>query len=204
MHVDRVSLHGFSSRTFVEPGTEWTLIVNRRGLCDEAGFAELDESDFDFDWAASCGVSQECGGEPLLAGDTLTFGTRAFEDGLRTTVAYWMPAPAHALLCLLAGGALLCRSERLAAACRRMPLAEPPEEGLIVRLTRRAAALGDRCHVLPELLAIEEELPETKLLRRGFDGVAPGTRLARGVRASFREGQLATAVSWARHLARSR
>jgi hypothetical protein len=188
----------------VPSGASWILLTGARGLCDEQAFARLDPERLQCDWAASCGVTWECGLEPLAAGDAHTFGTRAFAAGARATVAFWRPASATTLWFALTGGALLCRGESLRRALRDVELdAGRSADRTALRLTRYGAMTGDRCRIVDELLALEEVTPEIRSLGSALVAPAPTTRLGRGVRASFALDQLPLAVAWARSLART-
>jgi hypothetical protein len=181
----------------------WTLVTGSRGLCDESVFATLDPEQLDCDWAASSGLTWDCGDEPLAAGDMHTFGTRAFAAGERSTVAFWRPPSATALWYALTGGALLCRSASLQRALRDVELPQARDaDRTLLRLTRHGAMTGERCRVVPALLAVEDVAPEIRSLGSALGTPAGADRLARGVRASFANAQLHLAVAWARSLYR--
>ena len=182
---------------------EWVLLHGSRGPCNPELLAGLDPATFQFDFAASCGILRDCGGEPLSAGDDGLRGTRAFADADRVTVAFWLPAPAHANWFALTGGALLARASRLGEIVAEVGVLPDWTDLATLAITRRAAMEGDRCAVLPELLAVEELAPEARSLGVSFPAHAGDIRLARGLRGSFREDEVGFAVRWARALMRS-
>jgi hypothetical protein len=182
---------------------EWVLLHGTRGLCNPDSLAELDTAGCQFDFAASCGITRDCGGEPLSAGDDGLRGTRAFADAERVTVAFWLPPPAHENWFALTGGALLARASRLKQIVGEMGVLPESMDLAALAITRRAAMGGARCAVLPELLAVEELVPEVRSLDAAFPAHALGVRLARGLRGSFKEDEAKFAVRWARSLMRS-
>lgn len=180
---------------------EWTLLQGARGVCDPSALAELDTSARPFDFAASCGITRDCGGEPLFAGDEGLRGTRAFADAGRVTVAFWLP-PAEETWFALTGGALLARTRRLREILAEIPVLPESMDLAVLAITRKAAMDGDRCAVLPELLAVEAVAPEARSLGAAFPAHAVHARVARGLRGSFREVEARFAVRWARALMR--
>jgi hypothetical protein len=179
---------------------EWVLLHGTRGLCNPEALAELDTAGFQFDFATSCGITRDCGDEPLSAGDDGLCGTRAFADAERVTVAFWLPPRVQTSWFALTGGALLARASRLDEIMGQMAALPATMDLAALGITRRAAANGDRCAVLPELLAVEEVVPEVRSLGAAFPVYANGVRLARGLRGSFREDEARFAVRWARSL----
>jgi hypothetical protein len=179
---------------------EWVLLHGSRGLCNPDAVAQLDASNCPFDFATSCGVTRDCGAEPLSAGDDGLRGMRAFADAERVTVAFWLPPSARQNWFALTGGALLARASRLEEIVRELGALPQSMDLLALALTRRAASDGDRCAVLPDLLSVEELLPEVRSLGAAFPVHAHDVRLARGLRASFREDEAGFAIRWARSL----
>lgn len=178
----------------------WVLLHGHRGLCNPRTLAALDARTCEFDFAASCGIVRDCGDEPLSAGDDGLRGTRAFADVERVTVAFWLPPPAQENWYALTGGAVLARANRLAEIVGELAFLPESIDLAALVITRRAAVDGDRCAVLPELLAVEELAPEVRSLGAAFPAHADGVRLARGLRASFRHDEAGFAVHWARSL----
>jgi hypothetical protein len=182
---------------------EWVLLHGLPGLCNPDSLAELDTTSCQFDFAASCGITRDCGGEPLSAGDDGLRGTRAFSDAERVTVAFWLPPPAQENWFALTGGALLARASRLKEIVGEMGVLPKSMDLATLAITRRAAMDGARCGVLPELLAVEDLVPEVRSLGAAFPAHADSVRLARGLRGSFRQDEAKFAVRWARSLMRS-
>jgi hypothetical protein len=181
-------------------GREWVLLHGSRGLCNPDALADLDSAGFQFDFATSCGITRDCGDEPLSAGDDGLRGTRAFADAERVTVAFWLPPRAQANWFALTGGALLARASQLEEIVGQMTALPASVDLAALAITRRAAANGDRCAVLPELLAVEDQAPEVRSLGVAFPAHAHDVRLARGLRGSFRKDEARFAVHWARSL----
>jgi len=179
---------------------EWVLLHGPRGLCDPDSLTDLNPANDAFDFAASCGIACDCGDEPLSAGDDGLRGTRAFADGERVTAAFWLPPGAQRNWFALTGGALLARSIRFREIVQEMRSFPPSLDLAVLAITRTAAMAGDRCAVLPELLAVEELVPEVRSLGTAFPPQAHGIRLARGLRGSFRKDDAKFAVRWARAL----
>jgi hypothetical protein len=179
---------------------EWVLLHGPRGLCNPESMAELDTASVPFDFAASCGITRDCGGEPLSAGDDGLRGTRAFADAKRVTVAFWLPASAHESWFALTGGALLARAIRLKEIVTEMGDLPESMDLAVLAITRKAAMGGARCAVLPELLAVEDLVPEVRSLGAAFPARTDSVRLARGLRGSFREDEAKFAVRWAHSL----
>lgn len=181
---------------------EWIVLHGRHGLCDADSLATLESADVPFDFASSCGITRDCGNEPLSAGDDGLRGTRAFFDADRVTVAFWLPPLAQESWFALTGGAVLARAGALREVAAEIGVLPNSVDLATLAITRRAAIGGYRCGVLPELLAVEDGVPEARSLGATFPAHTPGVRLARGLRGSFREDEARFAVTLARRLAR--